>query len=112
MADVKTVDPATRFVSTSGAGVSVLPEPTVRREAESKRLVAIPLALPELVRPVGLIVRRNRPHGSCWKSEFCMTPAMARGCRACNNRARGADSSKIGSACTRQVTESGPNSPR
>jgi DNA-binding transcriptional LysR family regulator len=44
-----------------GAGVSILPEPTVRREAESKRLVAIPLASPELVRPVGLILRRNRP---------------------------------------------------
>jgi len=44
-----------------GAGVSILPEPTVRREAESKRLVAVPLAMPELVRPVGLIVRRNRP---------------------------------------------------
>jgi DNA-binding transcriptional LysR family regulator len=44
-----------------GAGVAILPEPTVRREAESKRLVSIPLAMPELVRPVGIIHRRNRP---------------------------------------------------
>jgi len=44
-----------------GSGVSILPEPTVRREAQTTRLVAIPLAMPELVRPVGLILRRKRP---------------------------------------------------
>jgi DNA-binding transcriptional LysR family regulator len=44
-----------------GAGIGILPEPTVRREAESKRLVAIPLAMSELVRPVGIVYRRNRP---------------------------------------------------
>jgi DNA-binding transcriptional LysR family regulator len=43
------------------AGVSILPEPTVRRAAESKRLTAVPLAMTELVRPVGIILRRNRP---------------------------------------------------
>ena len=50
------------------AGVSILPEPTVRREAESKRLMAIPLAMPELVRPGGIIHRRHKP----------LTPAVQR----------------------------------
>ena len=43
------------------AGVSILPEPTVRGEAGARPLVAIPLSLPELVRPVGIIHRRNKP---------------------------------------------------
>lgn len=43
------------------AGVSILPEPTVRREADGKRMVAIPLSITELVRPVGIIHRRNKP---------------------------------------------------
>jgi DNA-binding transcriptional LysR family regulator len=42
------------------AGVSILPEPTIRVEAESRRLVCIPLAMPELMRPVGIICRRNK----------------------------------------------------
>lgn len=47
----------------SGAGVAILPEPSVRRDAESQRLVALPLAIPELVRPIGAILRRRRhPH--------------------------------------------------
>ena len=44
-----------------GVGVSILPEPTVRREIAAGRLLAIPLAMPELVRPVGIILRRHRP---------------------------------------------------
>jgi DNA-binding transcriptional LysR family regulator len=43
------------------AGVSILPEPNVRREMEAKRIAAIPLAIPDLVRPVGIIYRRNKP---------------------------------------------------
>jgi len=43
------------------AGVSILPEPTVRREVEAKRMVAIPLTMTELVRPVGIIHRRHKP---------------------------------------------------
>ena len=43
------------------AGVSILPEPTVRREADGKRMVAVPLAIPELVRPLGIIHRRHKP---------------------------------------------------
>jgi DNA-binding transcriptional LysR family regulator len=51
-----------------GAGVSLLPEPTVRREVANRSLVAVPLALPNLVRPVGVIHRRNHR----------FTPAVAR----------------------------------
>jgi DNA-binding transcriptional LysR family regulator len=43
------------------AGVSILPEPTLRREVEAKRLCAIPLAGVDFVRPVGIIHRRNKP---------------------------------------------------
>jgi len=47
----------------AGAGVAILPEPAVRRDAESGRLVALPLDMPELVRPIGAILRRRRqPH--------------------------------------------------
>jgi len=51
-----------------GVGVSILPEPTVRRETGAGRLVAIPLAMLELVRPVGIILRRHKP----------LTPAVQR----------------------------------
>jgi DNA-binding transcriptional LysR family regulator len=43
------------------SGVSILPEPNVRREVSASRLTAIPLAIPDLVRPVGIIYRRNKP---------------------------------------------------
>jgi DNA-binding transcriptional LysR family regulator len=51
-----------------GAGVSLLPEPTVRREVAQRSLAAVPLALPNLVRPVGIIHRRAKR----------FTPAAAR----------------------------------
>lgn len=44
-----------------GVGVSILPEPTVMRETAAGRLVAIALAMTELVRPVGIIQRRHKP---------------------------------------------------
>jgi DNA-binding transcriptional LysR family regulator len=43
-----------------GAGVSILPRPTVARELEARVLAAVPLTPPELERPVGIIHRRNR----------------------------------------------------
>jgi DNA-binding transcriptional LysR family regulator len=43
-----------------GAGVSLLPEPTVSREVEAGTLVALGLATDELVRPLGIIQRRGR----------------------------------------------------
>ena len=42
------------------AGVSVLPAPSVIREIESGTLEAIPLDMPELVRPIGIIHRRQK----------------------------------------------------
>lgn len=43
-----------------GAGLALLPEPTVRREVEAGTLVALPLAGCHMVRPLGVIVRRHR----------------------------------------------------
>ena len=43
-----------------GAGISLLPEPTITREIESGTLVQIPLEGQPLVRPLGIIHRRDR----------------------------------------------------
>ena len=43
-----------------GAGVSILPEPTVRTEAGSGQLIAIRLAFPQLERPIGIIHRQRK----------------------------------------------------
>lgn len=43
-----------------GAGISLLPEPTVARELESGTLVQIPLEGVTLARPLGIIHRRDR----------------------------------------------------
>src|SRR6185295_2118685 len=43
-----------------GAGISLLPEPTVAREIESGSLVQIPLEGTWLARPLGIIHRRDR----------------------------------------------------
>jgi DNA-binding transcriptional LysR family regulator len=50
------------------AGVSILPAPTVEKEAGMRTLAVVPLALPGLVRPIGIIVRRGRR----------LTPAVSR----------------------------------
>ncbi|HYB69345.1 MAG TPA: LysR family transcriptional regulator substrate-binding protein, partial [Candidatus Bathyarchaeia archaeon] len=50
------------------AGVSILPQPTVLKEAGMRTLAVVPLALPGLVRPVGIIHRRGRR----------LTPVVAR----------------------------------
>lgn len=44
-----------------GSGVSVLPEATVQQEAIAGTLAIAKLASPGLVRPVGIIFRKNRP---------------------------------------------------
>ncbi|MBI4483187.1 MAG: LysR family transcriptional regulator [Acidobacteria bacterium] len=51
-----------------GAGVSLLPAPTVVQEARLRTLSAVPFDIPDLVRPIGVIHRRNKPQ----------TPAVAR----------------------------------
>jgi len=43
-----------------GAGISILPEPTVRKEIQSGSLVAVPLAIRELRRPIGIIHRQRK----------------------------------------------------
>jgi DNA-binding transcriptional LysR family regulator len=43
------------------AGVSILPRHTVQKEVGIRTLAAVPFAVPELVRPVGLIHRREKP---------------------------------------------------
>jgi DNA-binding transcriptional LysR family regulator len=42
------------------SGVSILPEPSVVREVESGILSAIPTDMPDLVRPIGIIHRRQK----------------------------------------------------
>ena len=44
-------------------GVSLLPRPTVEREVAAGTLAAIPVAGVELVRPVGIVVRRGKELG-------------------------------------------------
>jgi DNA-binding transcriptional LysR family regulator len=41
------------------AGVALLPEPTLRREVQAGTLVAVPLANSQMVRPLGIIHRRQ-----------------------------------------------------
>ena len=43
------------------AGVSLLPRHTVQKEAGIRTLAAVPLGIPDLVRPVGIIYRRQKP---------------------------------------------------
>jgi DNA-binding transcriptional LysR family regulator len=43
-----------------GAGVSLLPRHTVEKEASIRTLAAVPFGLSDLVRPVGLIHRRQK----------------------------------------------------
>ena len=42
------------------AGVSILPRPTVSKEVGIGSLAAVPLAIPDLVRPVGIIYRKRK----------------------------------------------------
>ncbi|MFZ5829085.1 MAG: LysR family transcriptional regulator [Planctomycetota bacterium] len=43
-----------------GAGISILPEPTVRKETQEGSLVAVRLIAPELRRPIGIIHRQRK----------------------------------------------------
>ncbi len=43
-----------------GAGVSILPKPTILKEVGNRTLAYVPLAMPELVRPLGIIHRRGK----------------------------------------------------
>jgi len=50
------------------AGISILPRPTVLKELGIRALAAMPVSLPDLVRPIGIIHRRGKR----------MTPAVGR----------------------------------
>jgi DNA-binding transcriptional LysR family regulator len=43
-----------------GAGVGILPRPTVLKEVGNRTLAAVPLSMAELVRPLGIIHRRGK----------------------------------------------------
>jgi len=42
------------------SGVSILPRPSISREIENGMVAAVPLDMPELVRPIGIIHRRQK----------------------------------------------------
>jgi DNA-binding transcriptional LysR family regulator len=42
------------------SGVSILPKPSISREVESGLFAAVPIDMPELVRPIGIIHRRQK----------------------------------------------------
>ncbi len=44
-----------------GSGITLLPEPTVRREVAKGTLVAIPVKGEPLYRPLGIVQRRQKP---------------------------------------------------
>ncbi len=46
-----------------GAGVSILPEPTVQKETRGRSLATVRLIAPELQRPVGIIHRQRKVFG-------------------------------------------------
>jgi DNA-binding transcriptional LysR family regulator len=43
-----------------GAGVGILPKPTILKELGNRTLAAVPLSMAELVRPLGIIHRRGK----------------------------------------------------
>ena len=43
------------------AGISLLPRHTVEKEAGIRTLASVPFGIPDLVRPVGIIHRRQKP---------------------------------------------------
>src|SRR5262249_29175202 len=47
-----------------GAGVALLPEPTIRREVDAGTLIARPLAGSSLVRPLGIVYSRQHKPGA------------------------------------------------
>lgn len=69
-----------------GAGITILPEATVMQEVLERSLAAVHLDPPELVRPVGVIYRKDKPL-SLVAAKFIellagTTPEIVRGARA------------------------------
>lgn len=86
-----------------GAGVALLPEPTLRREVEEHSLVARPLIGGRLVRPLGIIHRRHlKPSNSARRfvEMLCAADGASASFTAGSRKARGAASrhSRAGAA--------------
>ena len=62
-----------------GAGVALLPEPTVRREVRARTLTALPLARGGLTRPLGIIHRRRNNLGAAAQCFMDLLRADANG---------------------------------
>jgi DNA-binding transcriptional LysR family regulator len=59
VAEFDNIETIKRAIET-GAGLGLLPAPTITRETQSGTLIAIPLAGQSMVRPLGIIFRRGR----------------------------------------------------
>jgi DNA-binding transcriptional LysR family regulator len=73
-----------------GAGVGILPEPTLRREVQAGTLQAIRLRGCRLMRPLAIIHRRNHPLGGAAQSFVDLLRANAFPGHAAGTRANGA----------------------
>jgi len=58
------------------SGVSIVPRNTVRQEVESGVLVAVPIAEPKMVRPLGVVTRRNRARSPAQKEFIAALKAL------------------------------------
>jgi DNA-binding transcriptional LysR family regulator len=73
-----------------GAGVALLPEPTVRREVEDGTLLARPLHGCRLVRPLGIIHRRHhRLSGTATRFRELLLGLPAGGCAGADGNGHG-----------------------
>jgi DNA-binding transcriptional LysR family regulator len=67
-----------------GSGVSILPARTMEAEIQRGRLVSIPLAAPDLVRPVGIVHRKRKKFNraaQCFLELLLEQPARSDGLR-------------------------------
>jgi DNA-binding transcriptional LysR family regulator len=70
------------------AGVSILPGHTVEKEAGIRTMAVVPFGIPDLVRPVGIIHRRQKP----------LTPAVSRFIQLLQESATGRDGAEARTA--------------
>jgi DNA-binding transcriptional LysR family regulator len=66
-----------------GAGVALLPQPTVLREVAAKTLAMVTLATDELVRPLGIIHRRGKELGSTTRRFIELLQNDGQGAESC-----------------------------
>lgn len=61
------------------SGISIVPENTARQEVESGALVAIPIEKPELSRPIGILLKRNRARSPALKEFIALLQSDSAG---------------------------------